>query len=420
MDVTSQKSLVPIRPSQRYTIIDILRGFAIFGILLVNMEFFSNSFYAMVASLHEINSTLDQFGRWLIAFIGEGKFYSTFAFLFGLGMALQLARAQEKKQRIMPFYLRRLFVLLLIGLVHAYLFWVGDILILYSVLGTVLLIFFRNRKPKTLLVWTIIFLIVPIAINAGLFGLTALSSTTPEGAEMMAEVFAEQARTMAAADAQADLVYASGSFAEITRQRAEEMQYVFTTWPFMGFNVLAMFVLGLYAGKQKLYENSPENVGLWRKVWIWGLIIGLIGNLIYVTFGEGISRMRPSIPLLTSIIGQTFGAPALALFFMTSLALLYQRSEWQSRLNPLSYVGRMALTNYLLQTLIGTILFYGYGFGLYGKIGVFGGILLTLVIYALQIPLSKWWLNRFRFGPMEWVWRSATYMKLQSMKKQTR
>jgi uncharacterized protein len=416
METNLQNSDVPVRPSQRFHIIAILRGFAIFGILLVNMEFFSHSFYAMVIGDYDINSTLDQFGRWLIAFFGEGKFYSVFSFLFGLGMALQYVRAQKKGQRFVPFYLRRMFVLLLIGLVHAYLFWVGDILVLYSVLGTVLLIFFRNRKPKTLLIWMIIFLIVPILLNAGLFGLTALGRMSPGGEEMMAQVFEERARAMAAADAQADLVYATGTFAEVTQQRIEDMIYVFTTWPFMAFNVFAMFLLGLYAGKRKLYDNTAENVPLWRKVWIWGLIIGVIGNTLYMVFSEGANRSVPSTQLIISIIGQTFGAPAFALFYMTSLALLFQRSKWQPRLMPFSYVGRMALTNYLLQSVICTTLFYGYGFGLYGKIGITGGILLTMVIYALQILLSKWWLSRYRFGPMEWLWRSASYLKIQPMK----
>jgi uncharacterized protein len=416
MDANSSTSTGPIRPSQRFHIIDILRGFAIFGILLVNMEFFNNSFYAMVIGDFDIHSTLDQIGRWLIAFFGEGKFYSTFSFLFGLGMALQYARAQDKGQRFVPFYLRRMFVLFLIGLVHAYLFWVGDILILYSLLGTVLLIFFRNRRPKTLLVWTIIFLLVPIILNAALLGLTTFGRMTPEGAAMMEDVFSEQMRTMTAADTHADLVYATGTFAEITQQRIEDMKFVFTTWPFMGFNVFAMFVLGLYAGKQKLYENSTANVTLWRKVWIWGLIIGVIGNLVYVIFGEDANRSMSSPQLLISIIGQTFGAPALALFYMTSLALLFQRPQWQPRLMPLSFVGRMALTNYLLQTVICTVLFYGYGFGLYSRVGIAGGILLTAVLYTLQIILSKWWLSRYRFGPMEWLWRSATYLKLQPMR----
>ena len=182
MEVNSQTSVGPVRPSQRFDIIDILRGCAIFGILLVNMEYFSNSFYAMVIGEVEINSTLDQLARWIIAFFGEGKFYSTFSFLFGLGMALQLARAEEKGQRFVPFYLRRMFVLLLIGLVHAYMFWVGDILIMYSVLGTILLIFFRNRKPKTLLIWTIIFLmytvcryLLPGALDLLITGLESVS-----------------------------------------------------------------------------------------------------------------------------------------------------------------------------------------------------------------------------------------------------
>ena len=416
METNSQTSIGPVRPSQRFDIIDILRGFAIFGILLVNMEFFSNSFYAMVIGEFEIHSTLDQLGRWFIAFFGEGKFYSTFSFLFGLGMALQYTRAQEKGQRFVPFYLRRMFVLFLIGLVHAYLFWVGDILIMYSVLGTILLIFFRNRRPKTLLIWTVIFLMVPILLNGAMFGLTSLGRMTPESAAMMDDVFAEQTSAIAANAAQSDLVYATGTFAEITQQRSDEMKYIFTTWLFMGFNVFAMFTLGLYAGKRKLYENTPENVASWRKIWIWGLIIGVIGNLAYVVLG-GASRMIPSPQLLISTIGQTFGAPALALFYMTSLALLFQREKWQPRLMPLSFVGRMALTNYLLQTVICTTLFYSYGFGLYGKIGIAGGILLTIVIYVLQIPFSKWWLSRFRFGPMEWFWRSATYLKLQPMKR---
>jgi uncharacterized protein len=116
------------------------------------------------------------------------------------------------------------------------------------------------------------------------------------------------------------------------------------------------------------------------------------------------------------LTGQTFGAPALALFYMSGLTLLSQNTAWQKRMAPLAYAGRMAISVYLMQTLICTLLFYGYGFGLYGKVGAAGGILLTVIIYVLQIPFSVWWLNRFRFGPVEWLWRSLTYGKLQPMK----
>jgi uncharacterized protein len=102
---------------------------------------------------------------------------------------------------------------------------------------------------------------------------------------------------------------------------------------------------------------------------------------------------------------------------MSGLILLAQRPSWQTRLAPLASVGQMAITNYLLQTVICTTLFYGYGFGLYGTIGGAGGILLTVLIYSMQIPMSVWWLKRFRFGPVEWLWRTLTYGQRQPMKK---
>ena len=128
------------------------------------------------------------------------------------------------------------------------------------------------------------------------------------------------------------------------------------------------------------------------------------------------SRSIPSTSLMFSLIGQTFGAPAMSLFYMTSLAFLFKTASWQKRLAPLANVGRMAITNYLLQTIICTTLSYGYAFGLYGRLTTAVGLLLAMVIYLLQIPFSAWWLGRFRFGPVEWLWRSLTYMKLQPMK----
>jgi uncharacterized protein len=151
-------------------------------------------------------------------------------------------------------------------------------------------------------------------------------------------------------------------------------------------------------------------------MWPWALVIGMLGNIIYVAFAEISTRGMPSWENVFSVIGQTFGAPALAIFYMTSLALLAQSSTWERRLAPLANVGRMGLTNYLLQTVICTTLFYGYGFGLYGKVGIAAGILLTVVIFALQILFSAWWMKRYRFGPMEWLWRSLTYGKRQPMR----
>lgn len=401
----------PVQPNQRIHVIDILRGFAIFGILLVNMEFFNNSVSAYAMGLDKPGNAIDQLGRWFIAFFGEGKFYSIFAFLFGLGMAIQLNRSQEKGTRFVPFFLKRMLVLLLIGLFHAYLFWVGDILILYSVLGIVLALLFRKCRPRTLVIWTLIFLIIPILINAALYGLVELSSE-----KMMTEMFSEQERVMQASAETADRIYATGSFMDITRQRAGDMNFVFSTWLFMGFNVLAMVTFGLAIGKMRIFDNIAANLPLIRQALIVSLTVGVTGNLLYVIAGESARRFIPSLPLIASLVGQTFGAPAFALFYMSGLILLAQRSSWQTRLAPLASVGRMAITNYLLQTVICTSLFYGYGLGLYGKMGVAAGILLTVLIYSMQIPVSTWWLKRFRFGPVEWLWRTLTYGQRQPMR----
>ncbi len=405
--------VLPTKPEKRIEIVDIWRGFAILGILVVNMELFSHAIQTVSYGI-ETTNPIDQIARWLIAFFGEGKFYSTFALLFGLGFAIQQQRIEARGGRFFPLYLRRLAILLAFGLIHAYLLWAGDILILYSVLGLILLLFFRNRRPRTLLIWFFILLAVPLLLNGALWGVVSFGRQTPEGAQMVAQILQEQETGLRAAAAAADEVYASGTFLEITRQRVADMNYLYSVYPFMGFNVLAMFVLGLYAGKRRLHALLPDQPDRLRRILTWGLALGITGNLLYVIFGEWSSRIIPSGFLMISITAQTIGAPALAVAYMAGLALLAPRFPSLSRLAP---VGRMALTNYLLQSVICVTLFYGTGFGLYGQLGQAAGLLLTLGIFLLQIPFSSWWLTRYRFGPMEWLWRTLTYRQRQPMQR---
>jgi uncharacterized protein len=284
------------------------------------------------------------------------------------------------------------------------------------VLGVVMLFLFRNRQPRTLLIWAGIFLVIPILVNAALFGLVELGRMAG-GTQAVDQALAEQMRQYQALNAQADQVYATGTFAEITRQRVRDMAFIYSTWPFIALNVLAMMLLGLAAGKRRIFDDIRSHLPLIRRVWRWGLIVGVIGNLLYVVAGEASARGLPSAQLLVALVGQTVGAPALSLFYMSSIVLLTQRETWRRLLQPLASVGRMAITNYLLQTVICTTLFYGYGFGLYGQVGIAAGVLLTLVIYAVQIPFSAWWLRRFHFGPVEWLWRSLAYGRWQPMRR---
>lgn len=407
----------PISARERILEIDILRGFALFGILLVNMASYGHSFYEYVMFNPDNGNFLDQAAAFLIAFLGEGKFYSLFSFLFGFGLAIQMSRAEARGAKFVPLYLRRILVLLGIGLIHAYLIWVGDILVPYAVLGLLLLLF-RKSRPKTLLIWSIAMLSIIILINLGALGLTSLARLAPGGAEMMEQATQEALLGYQNAAEQANQVYSSGNFAQLTSQRALDLGFVYPVTLLIAPNIFAMFLLGLAAGKKGIFNNIQAHLPFFRKLQLWGLVIGVAGNLAFAVAGR---LSNPSVPSLYSLLasfGQTIGAPMLSAFYVASIILLSQNPAWRSRLAILAPVGRMALSNYLLQSLICTTIFYSYGLGLYGQVGAAVGVLLSIGIYLFQIPISHWWMKRFKFGPVEWLWRTLTYGRVQKMKEQ--
>lgn len=253
---TSPIAIAPVRQAERIQIVDILRGFALFGILFVNMSIFSHPIQAIVLPFDPSLPWHDRAAIWLIRVLGEGKFYALFSLLFGLGLFLQMERIEGRGGRFVPLYARRLLVLLGIGLVHAFLIWVGDILILYALLGF-LLLFFRKAKPRTLLIWVALLIAVPILFNAALTGLVTWAGTIPEVAPQIEQSFAQMKAQLIADLERAYQVYAEGNYAEITAQRVRDYFSVgmagFVT---MGFNVMAMFLLGLYFGKRGIFRKS--------------------------------------------------------------------------------------------------------------------------------------------------------------------
>lgn len=408
------QSPAPIQPDERIVVIDILRGFALFGILVVNMIYFAHPIYKVLIDLSWA-SPVDRVAQLFITFFAEAKFFTLFSFLFGLGLAIQMERAAAKGVRFIPLYVRRLLVLLGFGLAHVFLFWWGDILIYYAVLGGVLLLF-RQTAPHRLIVWALIFLLLPFVFNAAFAGLTELARTTPEGVAQLQAYRAEAHQEYYAAYERALEVYGGSSFTAMIPQRIADwtLSALGTVLNGMMFVVLAMFLLGLYTGKRRLLHESHRHLTLFRRVLLWGLVLGFVGNALYIV----VSGMTDPLELtsLAATAGYLVGMPALSLAYAAGLVLLVQRHAWRQRLLPLAAVGRMALSNYLLQTLLCTTIFYGYGLGLYGQIGPAVGLILTVIIFGSQIPLSIWWLERFRFGPTEWLWRSLTYGRLQPMR----
>ncbi|MCC6629501.1 MAG: DUF418 domain-containing protein [Chloroflexi bacterium] len=401
----------PVTAAERIDTVDIVRGFALFGILAVNMAYFSHPLFALIGGLTISTTPLDRAAAFLIRFLAEGKFYSLFSFLFGLGLVLQMTRAEARGVAFVPLYARRLLVLLGIGLIHATLIWNGDILVTYALLGFVLLLF-RRQSPRALLVWAgVLLLALPLLTIVGA-SVLELGRLAGDSAAIDASFAASEAQ-FAALAAAAQRVYVTGTFAEITVQRVREylffLPYQLYTMP----SILAMFLLGLYAGRQGIAQDIAGHLPLIRRVAAWGLGLGLPLSLLYAIISDGASRTEPTPLEAIAVTTWAIGTPALALGYAAGLTLLARLGAWRRRLMPLAAAGRMSLSNYLMQSLVCTFIFYGYGLGLFGQVGAAAGLLLTISIYAVQAPLSVWWLRRFRFGPAEWVWRTLTYGRRQ-------
>ena len=390
----------PVLRQERVEAIDILRGVAILGILIVNMQLFSTP----------EGLPVDGTAERLIYFFAQEKFKALFSFLFGLGLAVQMMRAEARGAHFLPLYARRLCVLFLIGVAHFLLVWDGDILHDYALLGFVLLLFHRS-SPKTLLVGAGVLLAIPMLF----YGITTYSSITSHVSPQMKEwiTYENGAEDNGTSDDFSD-TYARGSYAEMVTLRESELPRDMSPDTDDAY-VLAIFLLGLYAGRRRIFHDIPAHLPFIRRVQRWGLVIGVAGNAAFAVGGS----FDPSPTSVTQNVGRlclVVAAPALMLFYASTIILVTQRETWRRRLAPLAAVGRTALSNYLLQSLICTTIFYRYGLALFGKVSPSLGVLLTITIFLIQIPLSVWWLRRFQFGPVEWLWRSLTYWQRQPMR----
>lgn len=407
----SENKINPISPTERIEILDVLRGLAICGILIGNVQWFSG--YGMVPGALAAQAPIyDQVTHFLVHFFVEGKFYSIFSFLFGFGFALQIARAEERGDLNASLFKRRLFWLLVIGLLHAYLLWAGDILSIYAVMGFVLLLF-RKAKTKTLLKWAIGLLVVPILTYALLYILFV--AFVPAGT--LGEINAQQMSFWNQSVAQVP----QSSYWEIITGYNSNMlvgRYLGLIFQMRLPKILAMFLLGFYAYRRGFFQDLRGNQPFIRKVLIYGLILGIAGSASFAALAGSEADFPPSLAGLGGVIGYAFGVPALALGIAALIVTLWQKAAWQKILAVLAPVGRMALTNYLLQTVVCVTIFYGYGFGQFGKVGALTATLIALGIFAVQIPLSALWLKYFAYGPMEWIWRQLTYKKRLNLRRE--
>ncbi|MGI9239987.1 MAG: DUF418 domain-containing protein [Verrucomicrobiales bacterium] len=395
--------LEPIAPAARIVEIDMVRGFALFGVLLVNMYNFGAESIAW-------NSKPDQLAFAFMRVFFQSKSWVLFAMLFGFGFALQLQRRGGRKLPLHIVYLRRLVVLFAIGAAHALLF-DGDILMLYAELGLVLLLVHRLPTPVLMVVAVGLILIFPAA--------RLTSDPEPEEIESVAEAQAELEF------ARETDIYATGSLTEVMADNAsaipaDPLEDVAS--PESGLAVFAMFLIGFSIGRSGILRDIPDHRNRIAQVRNWGLGLGLAAMAAerLLAANAGYTMFRPQqAGLGVQFAGDllfAIGAPVLALGYAATLVLAAQTPRGKTALAPLAAVGRLALTVYLTQTLMFTTLFYGYGFGQVYCLGPVAVTTWAVVIFCAQIVACLWWSRRFRFGPAEWIWRSLTYLKCQPLR----
>jgi len=253
-------------------------------------------------------------------------------------------------------------------------------------------------------------------------GALELARLAPDNAAVMAEIesqFAAAARQLEADTAQDYAIYGSGTFATITAERLNDfLELLITIGWFIVPSVLAMFLLGVRAGKRGWFDVASEQHKTFPRLLWWALPLGLVMNG-YIAL-TGFEQNRLGAEVLTwqtflQVAALNIGSVLLSQSYVALLTRFSGTATGERLLAPLAAVGRMALTNYLTHSLVMTTLAYGYGFGLFGQVGLAAGLGLAIVLYALQIPLSNWWMARYRFGPVEWLWRTLTHGRAQPM-----
>lgn len=394
----------PVSERERIHALDALRGIALLGILVVNMGSFKGlSTLEPLPRVESLAQPLDAAAYGLILGLFFSKFYPVFAFLFGLGFGLQMERLQARVANPTGLMLRRLLTLLVIGVLHGLFIWTGDVLFGYAIAGMILLLF-RNARPSVILGWVIGLWSLQAFLCLGCGGLTIWwASVGNTGESGQANFFAEYIE-------QGRRAYAQGSYWEAQQFRFIEWLLMFANAIFLAPNVLVMFLLGLYSSKIGVFERLEAH----RRLMGWcaaaGLILGLASNAWIAT--ELVNAIRAENELLQYgwLTLSIVAGPVLALGYIGAFGLMWASiPALQHLLTPVAAAGRMALSNYLMQSVVCTLLFYGYGFGWHGKVSIAQGLALSVLIWAVQVGLSVLWLSRFQYGPVEWLWRTLTY-----------
>lgn len=407
MDVSSSAGLAPTAAHERIGLLDGLRGLALAGIFVVNIQWFSRPWQEFGNGMAQGLAGVDHAVAWCVHVFVAGKFWVLFSLLFGIGFALMMERAQASGRPV-RLYLRRLAVLFVLGIAHALLVWVGDILHAYAIAALGLLLM-RGLSARAQLG-------IGLSIYLGLYALSLLGglamTAMPPGPPELRQLLADGVREGTAAAA----AYAGGGFAEVTAQRARDFSMLLANAFGVVPMALAVFLVGSWLFRSGRIGDVAGHRRFFVRMAAWCVPLGLALTLASARLSTGHAEgfNNPRWVLASSLHG--LGALPLTLGGVAALALAWQGVVGRRVLGALAPAGRMALTNYLLQSVVAALVFYGYGLAMWGRIGNAGMVVLAGAVFAMQVLAGRWWLERYRFGPLEWVWRWLTHGRRPPMR----
>ncbi|WJF85438.1 DUF418 domain-containing protein [Bacillus subtilis] len=385
----------PVSLRERVHFLDIVRGFALLGIIIVN-------YFLIVDSVKGFEMASDDVLHKLVSWFAEGKFVTLFSFLFGVGFMIFMDRAAQKVESPNKLFARRLSILLGFGILHITFVWVGDILAFYVVSGFLLLAFYK-RTAKTVLRWIIALIVFQFLtpVFTMLYNvINTAGSKKPNFSEFTLFSHSSLTYMESISTRWTDMVtMAAGSFSMI-------------------YSMFLMFLLGVYFVKMEFFKDMEAKKPIWKRIWIISTIAFLItqSSILLDMFNLSENMLWKDI---SSVLGQNGGLTG-SMFYMSTFAMLFLYvPQLRDPMMIFTKVGRMSLTCYLLHSIIGTVLFLRYGFGLADHIQSAGTFMFSLAVYFVLMSFSTLWLKRFRYGPMELVWRKLTYGKVNGSPKAT-
>jgi uncharacterized protein len=393
---------------ERIVAIDVLRGFALLGILVMNIQSFSMIGSAYVNPMAYGDMTGANYWVWWLGHVfADQKFMSIFSMLFGAGIVLMTNRQEARTGRSAGVHYRRMAILLCIGLLHAYLIWFGDILVAYAICGMIVYLF--RRLPP----WVLLLLgLVAIAMHSVIY--LGISASVPHWPPGELEQFRRDMKPEAA-DVQKEVAIYRGSWMGQLPHRAKKAfmfeTFLFAVWT--GWRAGGLMLVGMALFKLGAFAAQWSARSYWAM-----LVVGLGGGIPVIEYGHRAivaHNWDPVYALFTGFEFNNWGSVLVSLGYVGAVMLICQRPTWHWLTRPLAAVGQMAFTNYLMQSLICTTIFYGHGFGHFGNFERVGQLAIVIAIWAFQLILSPIWLRYFRFGPAEWLWRTLTYGRIPAM-----